>query len=176
MKKTSTNNTAEAVTMIDIANPAFILSKNNETARVRFLSATESEPVQVHLGKVPTNTDETKYQVVKCCGEGCPLCSAEFNAHERIYIPLYNYETKTIQFWDRSIRTASVVKELYKKYNDIPSFIFEIKRHGDLYDRNTSYEITAVNRTSYEYSETPHPDNLMYAVIPAEQLLDMISK
>lgn len=162
--------------MIDIAHPAFFLSKNNETARVRFLSPIEIKPIKVHLGKLPMDTDETRYRVVKCCGEDCPLCRAEFTPHERIYIPLYNYETKTIQFWDRSAKTARVVKDLYNKYNDIPSFIFEIKRHGDLGDRNTSYEITAVDRTSYEYDETPNPDNFMYSVIPAEKLLDMIAK
>jgi hypothetical protein len=101
----------------------FILTKDKEKARVRFLyqSLEEVTPVELHspaLGKT----------------------------RKMINIPIYNEDAKCRQIWERSIFIYPTLEKIYAQYDNVPEYIFEIIRLGEPGDIHTKYDINCLGK------------------------------
>lgn len=165
--------------MIDLAHLIFWLENDKDTARVSFMMKDIDAYIAVPLHNIKTSDNETctdSYKVVKCNGSKCPLCKAGYTTRRRLFVPLYNHKTHTIQFWPRPEASYATFENMYSRYKDIRSYIFEIKRHGKKFDPNTSYEINVIGRRSYEEYSIPDIHYLLYEIMTDEEMNKYLSE
>lgn len=130
----------------------FILADDKDSADVIFLYKSYNDVLlaDVHYVK---SADYNGY--VQCTGHGCPACEKKIRVQNKLFIPLFNLNTRTIQFWDRSTRFESQLnREVFKNYDCPVNYVFTITRNGKAQDINTTYTITPKGRnTSLSYEQ-----------------------
>lgn len=152
----------------------FILRDDRESAKVRILlnSWDEIQLRHVHEVKVKNDDGDILRTFVKCAGDDCPLCKIGVRLDTRVYIPLYNEETKKNQLWERTRLSYQIFEHIFNKYSEIPKKIFEITRYGHPGDRNTTYRIDFVEDTGHlsvcDYA--PDPEEVFYQELSLEEL------
>lgn len=106
-----------------MTNERFILTKDKESAKVRFLyqSLEEVIPVEMHS-------------------------QAPGKSWKMINIPIYNEDTKCRQIWERSIFIYPMLEKIYTQYDNVPEYIFEITRLGEPGDIHTKYDINCLGK------------------------------
>lgn len=72
----------------------------------------------------------------------CPTEDRE--AHMHFFVPVYNIAEDAIQFWDRSKLFLWQLVNLFKAHPDLTNVVMRVKRHGDLRDIHTYYDINPV--------------------------------
>ena len=88
---------------------------------------------------------------VHCCGKGCPVCGKGIRVQTKLFIPLYNYSTGQVEFWDRNVRFENqLVTDVFDKYPNPSEVVFRITRNGAYGDINTTYSIVAKGANSPE--------------------------
>ena len=88
---------------------------------------------------------------VHCCGKGCPVCGKGIRVQTKLFIPLYNYSTGQIEFWDRNVRFENqLVTDVFDKYPNPSEVVFRITRKGAYGDINTTYSIVVKGANSPE--------------------------
>lgn len=126
---------------------AFRLIEDGDTADVIFLYQSTADVLvaDTHYLK---STDFSGY--VHCLGHGCPACNKGIRVQTKLFIPLYNLNTKQIEFWDRTPRMEPQLQsDVFRKYPNPSEVVFRITRKGASGDINTTYEIQAVNRNNF---------------------------
>ena len=133
----------------------FTLRNDGEYADVIFMYRNTSDVLIADAHYIKSN-EYTGY--VHCCGRGCPACGKGISVRNKLFIPLYNFSTNKIEFWDRSTFFENQLnQDVFNRYPNPSEFVFRITRHGQARDVNTSYEIRAVGKN----------DQLPYDVILA---------
>ena len=118
----------------------FLLRDDGDYARVIFLY-TNIDDVLVADAHYINSADYIGY--VHCCGRGCPACSAGIRVQKKLFIPLFNYDTGKIEFFDRNTRfEQQLQRQVFDVFPNPSMALFRITRHGNAYDVNTTYEIT----------------------------------
>lgn len=69
----------------------------------------------------------------------CPAEDRE--AHMHFFVPVYNITEDAIQFWDRSNLFLWQLVNLFNACPDLTKVAMRVKRHGDLHDVHTYYDI-----------------------------------
>lgn len=126
----------------------FILKNDGDTADVIFLyqSTQDALVADTHYIK---SADYDGY--VHCTGRGCPACSKGIRVQTKLFIPVYNFTSNQIEFWDRSTRfEPQLQNDVFKNYPNPSEFVFRITRRGASGDVNTVYEITAVAKNTFK--------------------------
>ena len=122
----------------------FSLSKDKETAKVRFMyeKAEDIEGYAVHKVRVG---DKERY--VNCLREynepvdKCPFCQAKLAVQAKMFIPVYNEDADQIQIWERGKTFYGKISGLSARYPNLVATEFEIERNGKPNDTKTTYEI-----------------------------------
>jgi len=120
----------------------FQLQKDGEKARVRFMyrTADDIEGVSVHEVQIGG-----KKRYVNCIREyndpidKCPFCQANSKIIAKVFVPLYNVDTGEVLVWERGKKFFPQLTELCSRTPNLVSQVFEITRHGDKNDTNTTY-------------------------------------
>ena len=132
----------------------FTLRGDGDSADVVFLypSAESALVASVHYIKT---ADYTGY--VHCCGRNCPACAKGIHTQMKLFIPLYNINSREVQFWDRSSRfDVQLAEDVFNKFPNPSEYVFRITRQGAARDINTTYQIVAIGRNtdaSLQYSQ-----------------------
>ena len=122
----------------------FSLRNDGDNADVVFLYRSTSDVLVADAHYIKSN-DYTGY--VHCCGRGCPACGKGISVRNKLFIPLYNFNTDKIEFWDRNMFFENQLQQdVFSRYPNPSEYVFRITRHGQARDVNTSYEIRAVGK------------------------------
>lgn len=130
----------------------FLLPNNKDFADVIFLYRGRQDVLvaDTHYIKSP---DYSGY--VHCCGKNCPACEKGIRVQSKLFIPLFNYKTGKIEFWDRSTYfERQLENDVLSKYPNPSEWVFRITRDGKPNDQNTRYTIVAQGKNSkYPYEK-----------------------
>lgn len=126
----------------------FMLREDKDTARVRFLYDSIDDIVGHVVHEVEV---EGKKRYVACLRQyneplhSCPLCKAGGKITAKLFLQLYDVDTKELKIWDRGKSFFSKLGSLCIRYNPLVNTVFEIERNGKRGDTNTKYEIYPIN-------------------------------
>lgn len=137
----------------------FSLKNDRDTARVRFMynGVDDIEGYAVH--EIKDSEGRKKY--VNCLREygepisNCPFCKKGMFQLARVYIPLYDVDTKTVKVWERSKKFISKIVSLMGRYPNFVSHTFDIERNGAKGDMKTTYEIYEVGSDDTRLEDLP---------------------
>lgn len=122
----------------------FSLRNDGDSADVVFLYRGTSDVLVADAHYIKSN-DYTGY--VHCCGRGCPACGKGISVRNKLFIPMYNFNSDKIEFWDRNMFFENQLQQgVFSKYPNPSEYVFRITRHGQARDVNTTYEIRAVGK------------------------------
>lgn len=126
----------------------FSLRDDGEVATVRFMYRDAKDIVGYAAHKVKIG-DRDRF--VNCLREynepvdKCPFCRAHMFQTVKLYVPVYNEDTKEVQLWERGKKFFGKLSSLCSRYTsaDTPlvAYKFEIERCGKKGDKETTYEI-----------------------------------
>lgn len=128
----------------------FTLRNDGDSANVTFLYHSIDDVLVAEAHYLNSN-NYSGY--VHCCGKGCPACAAGIRTQRRIFLPVFNFDTRKIEFFDRSTFFESqLVRDVFDKFPDPSKIVFKVTRHGKPNDVNTTYSIEAIgkNKTALE--------------------------
>ena len=124
----------------------FQLKNDKDVACVRFLynSADDVEGYAIHEVEIDGNR-----RYVNCLRayneplDNCPFCRANMKVMAKLFVPLYNEDTGTVQVWERGKTFFQQITSICSRYgrNPIVSQTFEIERNGKPKDTKTIYNI-----------------------------------
>lgn len=130
----------------------FLLPNDKDYADVIFLYRGRQDVLvaDTHYIKSP---DYSGY--VHCCGRGCPACAKGIRVQTKIFIPLYNYKTNKIEFWDRTnYFERQLESDVLSKFPNPSEWVFRITRNGEAGSVDTTYSIVAQGKnSSYPYDK-----------------------
>ena len=124
---------------------------------------------------------------VHCCGRGCPACGKGIAVRNKLFVPMYNFNTQKIEFWDRSMFFENQLnQDVFLKYPNPSEYVFRITRHGQARDVNTTYEIRVIGKNSdpsFSYNailakfhtSVPEVYNIVIREISAGELNSMLN-
>ena len=126
----------------------FSLKNDKDVAIVRFMYNTiEDIPgYAVHEAQV-----DGKKRYINCLREynqpvdDCPMCAARYRVIAKLFIILFDEETKEVKIWDRGKTFYSKISSLAARYNPLVATPFEIERNGKRGDTKTTYETYALD-------------------------------
>lgn len=122
----------------------FSLRNDGDSADVIFLYRNTSDVLVADAHYIKSN-DYTGY--VHCCGRGCPACGKGISVRNKLFIPMYNFNTSRIEFWDRNMFFENQLnQDVFGKFPNPSEFVFRITRHGQARDVNTTYQIQAIGK------------------------------
>lgn len=128
----------------------FLLPNDKDYADVIFLYRNVQDVLvaDTHYIKSP---DYAGY--VHCCGRGCPACAKGIRVQTKIFIPLYNYKTNRIEFWDRTTHfERQLQNDVLSRFPNPSEWVFRITRNGAAGSVDTTYSIAAQGKnSSYPY-------------------------
>lgn len=129
----------------------FILADDGDTADVIFLYQSDDD-VLIADAHYIKSSEYSGY--VHHLEHACPACAKGFRVQTKLFVPMYVIGADEIQFWDRTVRFETVLRQqVFNKYPNPSELVFRITRHGVANDKHTTYEITAVAKNkmiSYE--------------------------
>lgn len=122
----------------------FNLKRDKQNAVVTLLhkSVSDIEKAMVHYEQI-----DGKRKSIRCNGEGCPLCNSGSKAEPRIFIHLYNHNTKEEQVWSRTDKIIPQLSEVESSWGDLCDAVLSITREGDSFPK---YTVTVLNPKQYE--------------------------
>lgn len=140
----------------------FSLKNDGDTARVQFLlNSIDDIPIfSVHKVQVG---DKDRY--VDCLRsvsdpiDKCPFCASGMSAKPVKYIVMFDHNSQVVKIWERGKQFISKLQGLINRYNPLSDHVFEIERHGKAGDRETKYEIYAMDGVeAYDLTDVEMPD------------------
>lgn len=160
----------------------FLLKDDGDYADVIFLY---TRPEDVLMADVHYIKSDDYSGYVHCCGKGCPACEKGIYIQNKLFIPVYNLNTKQVEFFDRSVRFWNVLeRSVFANFSNPSEYVFRITRHGKSGEQSTYYDISllgAVNGTSYEEilksNNVTFPDyyNNICKEVTTSELSDMLN-
>lgn len=143
-------------------NSFFTLKEDRDTAQVRFMynDMEDVNAFAVHKVKIGD-----KFRHVNCLRtyndpkSKCPFCREDMPQLVRLYVPVYNMDTQSVQTWERGKQFFNDLQSLFRRYanTDKPlvSNVFEIERSGRKGDKNTRYNIFPISADNTKMNELP---------------------
>lgn len=125
----------------------FNLKKDGDTAVVRLLhtSTATIESQLIHTVKV-----EDKLKKIKCTLKDCPLCAAGSLQQNKVYIHIWNYDTKEEEVWERTDKILPSLMVVERDWKPLYSAVVRITRKGNDFP---SYEVTPLNPMQYDSAD-----------------------
>ncbi len=135
------------------AGSFFQLKDDKDTARVRFLYNTidDVEGYVVHQVDIG---DKKRY--VGCLRsynepvDKCPLCARGYKQIPKLFVKLYNEDSKEAQIWERGKTFFQRISSLAAHYNPLCDEVVEIERNGKKGDMQTKYEFYPVESSQFD--------------------------
>lgn len=156
-------------------NNYFALKDDRDTAIIRFLynDINDIEGVAVH--EVEVNGKRMDVECLRAYNEPlhkCPLCEAGYKVNAKLFIPVYDENSKESKIWTRGRTFFQKLSSLCARNNPLVSTPFEVERIGKKGDTNTSYEIYAMQKDNSRIEDFPEikAEGIAFEVKTYEQL------
>lgn len=121
----------------------FNMFNDGDSAVVRILHSSTNTIEKSAVHTIPING---KNSVVKCCGDGCPMCSHNVRRDERVYIHLYDYTDNTEKVWSRTDRILPQLEEVVQSWGNMINVPVKITRHGKEFPK---YDVSVLPPDKY---------------------------
>lgn len=142
----------------------FSLADDGDVARVRFLYE-EEDGSDIDYYLVHRVNIDGKDRYVNCLAvddeghvnkEDCPLCGANYNMQEKLFLQLYNIDKGEVQIWERGKTFVRKLMSYINRYRHLCAQEFEIERKGKKGDKGTTYELFNLDKDNMTLAEFDH--------------------
>ena len=140
----------------------FSLKDDGDVARVRFMYNDLKDVVGYAVHEIDVDGNTRYVNCLRSYNEPkskCPCCANDYMQKAKIYVPLYNVDTKEVQLWERGKKFLGKLQSICTRYarQDSPlvNHIFEIERHGKKGDTQTTYEVYEVGSDDTTLQDLP---------------------
>jgi hypothetical protein len=146
----------------------FSLKNDKDVATVRFMYNTIEDIMGYAVHEVEV---DGKKRYVNCLREynqpldDCPLCAARYRVIAKLFIILFDEETKEVKIWDRGKTFYSKISSLAARYTPLVSTPFEIERNGKRGDTKTTYETYPLDSDDTQLEDLPEVPELLGSLI-----------
>ena len=140
----------------------FSLKDDGDVARVRFMYNDLKDVVGYAVHEIEVDGNKRYVNCLRSYNEpksNCPCCANDYMQKAKIYVPLYNVDTKEVQLWERGKKFLGKLQSICTRYarQDSPlvNHIFEIERNGKKGDQQTTYEVYEVGSDDTTLQDLP---------------------
>lgn len=146
----------------------FSLKNDKDIARVRFMYEGINSVAGYAVHEVEV---DGKKRYVNCLRnyndpiDTCPFCAAHKPQVAKMFIPLYNVDTKRIQIWERGKKFFGRISGLCSRYPNLVAHTFEIERNGAAGSSQTTYEIYEVGADNTTLKDLPELPKIIGGVV-----------
>lgn len=140
----------------------FSLKDDGDVARVRFMYNDLKDVVGYAVHEIEVDGNKRYVNCLRNYNEPkskCPCCANDYMQRAKLYVPLYNVDTKEVQLWERGKKFLGKLQSICTRYarQDSPlvNHVFEIERHGKKGDTQTTYEIYEVGSDDTTLQDLP---------------------
>lgn len=140
----------------------FSLKDDGDVARVRFMYNDLKDVVGYAVHEIEVDGNKRYVNCLRSYNEPkskCPCCANDYMQRAKLYVPLYNIDTKEVQLWERGKKFLGKLQSICTRYarQDSPlvNHVFEIERHGKKGDTQTTYEIYEVGSDGTTLQDLP---------------------
>ena len=140
----------------------FSLKDDGDVARVRFMYNDLKDVVGYAVHEIEVDGNKRYVNCLRSYNEPkskCPCCANDYMQKAKIYVPLYNVDTKEVQLWERGKKFLWKLQSIFTRYarQDSPlvNHIFEIERNGKKGDQQTTYEVYEVGSDGTTLQDLP---------------------
>ena len=146
----------------------FSLKNDKDVATVRFMYNTIDDIMGYAVHEAQVNG---KKRYINCLREynqpvdDCPMCAARYRVIAKLFIILFDEETKEVKIWDRGKTFYSKISSLAARYNPLVATPFEIERNGKRGDTKTTYETYALDTDDVTLEDLPEAPELLGTLI-----------
>ena len=124
-------------------NSYFSLKDNGDKAKIRILlnNIDDIQGIAIHTIQVGDRTMDV--ECLRAYNEpvhNCPLCEQGYDVTAKLYIPIYDEDTRESKIWTRGRAFFQKLSSLCSHYNPLVATPFEVERCGAKGDPKTSYE------------------------------------
>jgi hypothetical protein len=124
-------------------NTYFSLKDNGDTAKIRFLYNDIDDVQGVATHEIEVDGKRMDVECLRAYNEpvdNCPLCKAGYKVNAKIFIPVYDINSKESKIWTRGKSFFPKLSSLTSRYKPLVATPFEIERVGKKGDTSTTYE------------------------------------
>ena len=140
----------------------FSLKDDGDIARVRFMYNDLNDVTGYAVHEIEVDGNKRYVNCLRNYNEPkskCPCCANDYMQKAKIYVPLYNVDTKEVQLWERGKKFLGKLQSICTRYarQDSPlvNHIFEIERNGKKGDQQTTYEVYEVGSDGTTLQDLP---------------------
>ena len=140
----------------------FSLKDDGDVARVRFMYNDLNDVTGYAVHEVEVDGNKRYVNCLRNYNEPkskCPCCANDYMQRAKLYVPLYNVDTKEVQLRERGKKFLGKLQSICTRYarQDSPlvNHVFEIERHGKKGDTQTTYEIYEVGSDGTTLQDLP---------------------
>ena len=140
----------------------FSLKDDGDVARVRFMYNDLKDVVGYAVHEIEVDGNKRYVNCLRSYNEPkskCPCCANDYMQRAKLYVPLYNVDTKEVQLWERGKKFLGKLQSICTRYarQDSPlvNHVFEIERHGKKGDTQTTYEVYEVGSDDTTLQDLP---------------------
>ena len=140
----------------------FSLKDDGDIARVRFMYNDLNDVTGYAVHEIEVDGNKRYVNCLRNYNEPkskCPCCANDYMQRAKLYVPLYNVDTKEVQLWERGKKFLGKLQSICTRYarQDSPlvKHVFEIERHGKKGDTQTTYEIYEVGSDGTTLQDLP---------------------
>ena len=140
----------------------FSLKDDGDIARVRFMYNDLNDVTGYAVHEIEVDGNKRYVNCLRNYNEPkskCPCCANDYMQRAKLYVPLYNVDTKEVQLWERGKKFLGKLQSICTRYarQDSPlvNHVFEIERHGKKGDTQTTYEIYEVGSDDTTLQDLP---------------------
>lgn len=136
----------------------FSLKDDGDTAKIRFLinDINDLEGVAVH--EVQIGDKRIDVECLRAYNEPiehCPLCAANYKQNAKLFVPIYDEDSKESKIWTRGRTFFQKLSSLCSHFNPLVSTLFEIERVGKKGDTSTTYETYNIKTDNARIEDFP---------------------
>lgn len=140
----------------------FSLKDDGDVARVRFMYNDLNDVTGYAVHEIEVDGNKRYVNCLRSYNEPkskCPCCANDYMQKAKLYVPLYNVDTKEVQLWERGKKFLGKLQSICTRYarQDSPlvNHIFEIERNGKKGDTQTTYEVYEVGSDGTTLQDLP---------------------
>ena len=140
----------------------FSLKDDGDIARVRFMYNDLNDVTGYAVHEIEVDGNKRYVNCLRNYNEPkskCPCCANDYMQRAKLYVPLYNVDTKEVQLWERGKKFLGKLQSICTRYarQDSPlvNHVFEIERHGKKGDTQTTYEVYEVGSDDTTLQDLP---------------------
>lgn len=125
----------------------FTLKNDKDTATVHFLAESIDDLDVLVVHKIKDGDKDRYVSCLRHAGDPidyCPLCNAGLKPDVRVFVQMYDVESKTVKVWDRGKSVLKLIEPFARRVKPLFKQPFEIERSGKTGDKQTSYQIFAL--------------------------------